>query len=130
VMGARKFAGPEAKIANVGWCFGGAWSLKSALLLGHQNVGAVIYYGMPIREVDQLIYLNSDVLGLFATEEYISKAVIEEFALAMEAAGKDLDYKIFDAVHGFANPSNPKHDKQATKEAYGMALNYLQKKFR
>lgn len=130
VLAARTFAGPEAKIANVGWCFGGAWSLKSALLLGHQNVGSIIYYGMPIREVDQLIYLNSDVLGLFATEEYISKAVIEEFALAMEAAGKELNYKIFDAVHGFANPSNAKHDKEATKEAYSMALSYLQKKFR
>ncbi|MGY6744077.1 MAG: dienelactone hydrolase family protein [Cecembia sp.] len=130
VMAGRNFAGPEARIANVGWCFGGAWSLKSALLLGHQNIGSIIYYGMPIREVDQLIYLESDVLGLFATEEYISKAVIEEFAIAMEAAGKELEYKIFDAVHGFANPSNPRHDKAATKEAYGMALKYLQRKFR
>jgi carboxymethylenebutenolidase len=129
VLGAKKFAGSEARIANVGWCFGGAWSLRSALLLGHQNIGSIIYYGMPIRDVDQLIYLNSDVLGLFATEEYISKKVIEEFAVAMDAAGKKLNYKIFDAVHGFANPSNPRHDKEATKEAYGMALGYLQGKF-
>ncbi|MFD2203015.1 dienelactone hydrolase family protein [Shivajiella indica] len=130
VMAAKTFAGKDAKIANVGWCFGGAWSLKSALLLGKQNIGSIIYYGMPVRDVEQLKTLNSDVLGLFATEEYISKAVIEEFATAMDKAGKDLNYRIFDAVHGFANPSNARHDKEATKEAYGMALSYLQGKFK
>lgn len=129
VMAGKNFAGLDAKIANVGWCFGGAWSLKSALLLGDQNIGSIIYYGMPIREVEKLKKLNSDVLGLFATEQNISKEVIEEFASAMEEAGKDLDYKIFDAVHGFANPSNPRHDEEATKEAYLMALSYLQDKF-
>lgn len=129
VMAGRDFAGPDAKIANVGWCFGGAWSLKSALLLGEQNIGSIIYYGMPVREVERLKKLNSDVLGLFATEQNISKEVIEEFASAMEEAGKDLEYKIFDAVHGFANPSNPRHDEEATKEAYLMALSYLQEKF-
>jgi len=129
VLGARDFAGKDAKIANVGWCFGGGWSLKSALLLGKQNVGSIIYYGMPVRNVEQLKTLNSDVLGLFATEEYISKAVIEEFAGAMDKAGKDLEYKIFPGVHGFSNPSNPKHDPELTKEAYGMALGYLKGKF-
>jgi carboxymethylenebutenolidase len=129
IMAAKAFAGKDAEIANVGWCFGGAWSLKSALLLGKHNVGSIIYYGMPVRDVEQLKTLNSDVLGLFATEEYISKTVIEEFATAMDEAGKELNYKIFDAVHGFANPSNARHDKEATKEAYDMALNYLQGKF-
>ncbi|EOZ95468.1 dienelactone hydrolase-related protein [Indibacter alkaliphilus LW1] len=129
VMAGKQYAGSDAKIANVGWCFGGAWSLKSALLLGDQNIGSIIYYGMPVREVERLKTLNSDVLGLFATEQNISKEVIEEFASAMDQAGKDLEYKIFDAVHGFANPSNPRHDEEATKEAYLMALSYLQDKF-
>jgi carboxymethylenebutenolidase len=129
VKAAQTFAGTQAKIANVGWCFGGAWSLKSALILENQNIGSIIYYGMPVRDVNQLKTLNSDVLGLFATEQNISKAVIEEFADAMQQAGKELEYKIFDAVHGFANPSNPKHDPAATKEANEMALNYLKQKF-
>ncbi len=129
VKGAQKFAGADAKIANVGWCFGGGWSLKSALLVGDQNIGSVMYYGMPVQDVDRLKNLNSDVLGLFATEEYISKEVIEEFAGNMDKAGKDLTYKIFPAAHGFANPSNPRHDKEATAEAYEMALGYLKEKF-
>jgi carboxymethylenebutenolidase len=128
VKGGMKYAGKRAKIANVGWCFGGAWSLKSALLAEKQTVGSVMYYGMPVKDVEKLKTLNSDVLGLFATEQYISKEIIEAFAANMKTAGKTLTYKIFDGVHGFANPSNPKYDEAASKEAYGMALEYLKKR--
>ncbi len=130
VKGALKLAGTEAKIANVGWCFGGSWSLKSALLTGNQNIGSVMYYGMPVRDAEKLKTLNSDVLGLFATEEYISQAVIEEFAASMKTAGKELTYKIFPAAHGFSNPSNPKYDPVASKVAYEMAISYLKEKFK
>lgn len=129
VKGGMAYAGKNAKIANVGWCFGGGWSLRSALLGGTQTIGSVMYYGMPVRDVEQLKKLNSDVLGLFATETRISKEVIEEFDANMKAAGKKLTYKIFDGVHGFANPSNPKYDEALAKEAYAMSLAYLKKKF-
>jgi carboxymethylenebutenolidase len=123
-------AGANAKIASVGWCFGGGWSLKSALITGRQNIGSVMYYGMPVKDVEKLKTLNSDVLGLFATENYITKEVIEEFAANMKKADKKLTYKIFDAVHGFANPSNPRFDEAKAKEAYSMALSYLKEKFK
>jgi carboxymethylenebutenolidase len=129
VKGARAFAGKKAKIASVGWCFGGGWSLKSALICEKQSVGAVMYYGMPVKDVEKLKTLNCDVLGLFATEERISKKVIEEFSANMKTAGKQLDYTIYDAVHGFANPSNPKFDEAKSKEAYSKAINYLRQKF-
>lgn len=130
VKGGISYAGPKAKIANVGWCFGGGWSLKSGLLGGKQTIGTVMYYGMPVRDVEQLKSLNGDVLGLFATEERISKAVIEEFATNMKTAGKTLDYKIYDAVHGFANPSNPRFDQAASEDAYAKAIGYLKARFK
>jgi carboxymethylenebutenolidase len=129
VKAAYDFAGRKARVANVGWCFGGSWSLKSAIIGGRNNVGSVMYYGMPVKDVEKLKSLNSDVLGLFATEQYITKEIIEAFAANMKTAGKELEYKIFPGVHGFANPSNPKYDEAQAKEAYGMALGYLKKKY-
>ena len=130
VQGGFGFAGPKAMVANVGWCFGGGWSLQSGLLGGKNTVGTVMYYGMPVQDVNRLKTLNGDVLGLFATEERISKEVIEQFDANMKKAGKELTYKIFPGVHGFANPSNPKYDAEGAKEAYGMALSYLKKRLK
>lgn len=124
------FAGPKAKIANVGWCFGGSWSLKSAILGGKQTIGSVMYYGMPVQDVDKLKTLNTDVLGIFATEKWISKEVVEEFAANMKKANKKLNYKIFTGAHGFANPSNPNYNQKEGDEAFEMALKYLNQKYK
>ena len=130
VNGALTYVGKKAKVASIGWCFGGGWSLKSAILSKKQAIGSVMYYGMPVQDVEKLKTLNCDVLGLFATEEWISKKVIEEFASNMIKANKSLNYKIFEAAHAFANPSNPKFDEKAATEANGMAVKFLKEKFK
>ncbi|CAM4420882.1 dienelactone hydrolase family protein [Flavobacterium terrigena] len=129
VNGALGYVGKKAKVASIGWCFGGGWSLKSAILSKKQAIGSVMYYGMPVQDVEKLKTLNCEVLGLFATEEWISKKVIEEFAANMKLANKSLNYKIFEAAHAFANPSNPKFDEKASTEANAMALKFLKEKF-
>jgi carboxymethylenebutenolidase len=87
IEGAIAYAGKDAKIASVGWCFGGGLSLKSAILEGKQAVGCVIYYGMPEKDVAKLKTLNCDVLGLFAgKEQWISPAVVAQFEKDMVAA--------------------------------------------
>ena len=48
----------------------------------------------------------------------------------MKQANKKLIYKIFDADHAFANPSNPKFAKEATDEAYAMSLDYLKQRMK
>lgn len=130
MTGASNYAGEKAKIASVGWCFGGGLSLKSALIEGQKAVGCVIYYGMPVKDVEKLKTLQCDVLGIFAgREKWISPEVVKEFDANMKTAGKSLNYKIFDAEHGFSNPSNPIYDKTATAEAYAMSSSYLKKAF-
>jgi carboxymethylenebutenolidase len=126
MKGAITYAGKKAQFASVGWCFGGGLSLKSAILEGKAAKGCVMYYGMPVKDVDMLKTLKTDVLGLFAArEKWISPAVVKEFEENMAAAGKKVTIKNFDAEHAFANPSNPIYDKKATAEAYELTINYL-----
>lgn len=128
--GAISYVGKDAKIASIGWCFGGMLSLQSAILEQKQMVGCVMYYGTPEKDVEKLKTLNTDVLGIFGSQDQgISPAVVAQFEKDMKAAGKQVTIKMYDAVHGFANPSNPKHDPTATADAYKLSLNYLMKKF-
>ena len=130
IEGAVSYVGKDAKIASVGWCFGGGLSLKSAMLEGKQAVCCVMYYGMPEKDVTKLKTLNCDVLGLFAgKEQWISPVVVAQFEKDMATAGKNIKVKSYDADHAFANPSNPIYDKAASEDAYGLAINYLKSKF-
>ena len=127
VKGAIAYVGPQAKIGTVGWCFGGGQSLLATLTAGKQAAGCVIYYGMPVDDVEKLKTLNTDVLGIFASKEkYITPEVVSKFEANMKAAGKKLEVKNYDADHGFANPSNPIYDKTATDDAYKRTLTFFQ----
>ncbi len=129
IKGALAYAGPKARIGTLGWCFGGGWSLQSALLAGKQNVACVMYYGMPEQEVAKLKTLHADVLGNFANkDQFINTKVVAQFKENMAKAGKTLYLHQYDADHGFANPSNPIYNSEATKEAYSYTLAYLKKR--
>ena len=126
LKGAQAFAGPKAKIATVGWCFGGGWSLQAALLNGKQTVGCVVYYGMPEKDVTKLKTLNSDVLGIFALEDkWISPEVVKTFQADMGKAGKKVTVENYNADHAFANPSNPKFSEAYAADAHAKVLAYL-----
>jgi len=126
IKAAIAYVGPNAHIATIGWCFGGGWSLQTALLTGKQGVATVMYYGMPEQDVNKLKTLHSDVLGNFANKDgWINPKVVAKFAGDMKAAGKKLYLHQYDADHGFANPSNPIYDSAATKDAYENTLAFL-----
>lgn len=130
IKGALAYAGKEAKIGTVGWCFGGGLSLQAALLGGEQTVGCVMFYGMPENDVERLKKLNSDVLNIWPTkDQWINKEVMDKFKANMEAAGKKLTVHAYDADHAFANPSNPVYDEEAYKDSRAKTLAYFKSKF-
>ncbi|MFB9841065.1 dienelactone hydrolase family protein [Mucilaginibacter ginsenosidivorans] len=126
IKGAIAYVGPKAHIATIGWCFGGGWSLQTSLMAGSQDVACVMYYGMPEQDVNKLKTLHADVLGNFANKDgWINPKVVAKFAENMKAAGKKLELHQYNADHGFANPSNPIYDSEATKDAYAKTLAFL-----
>ncbi len=126
IRGAAAYAGKKARIATIGWCFGGGWSMQAALMLGKKARACIIYYGMPEQNVEKLKELQAPVLGIFAKQDrWITPEVVKTFEQAMQEAGKSVEWHLYDAVHAFANPSNPRYQSEATAQAYEQSLRFL-----
>lgn len=128
IGGAIKYAGDEASVATIGWCFGGGWSMQAAIMLEDQSPACVIYYGMPEKSKEKIKLLKAPVLGIFAEEDqWINREVVSEYEAVMERSGKKYDSVWYDADHAFANPSNPHFDGESAKAARNEALTFLSK---
>lgn len=126
VKGALDYVGKSAKIGTIGWCFGGGQSIQATLTAGKQAAACVIYYGMPESDVAKLKTLNTDVLNIWPTQDqWINKEVTDTFEANMKIAGKKLTTLSYNADHAFANPSNPKFNKEFTTDAYKHTLDFF-----
>jgi carboxymethylenebutenolidase len=126
IQGAIKYAGSKASIYSVGWCFGGMWSLQTAILAGPQAKGTVMYYGRPETNMDKLKSIQCDIIGFFGNlDQSPSPAMVNDFEKNMKEAGKNLSVNRYEAGHGFANPSNPSYNAAAKEDAYAKAIAFL-----
>ena len=126
VQGAIKHAGAKASIYSVGWCFGGMWSLQTAILAGPQAKGSVMYYGRPETNMEKLKSIQCDIIGFFGNKDQSpSPAMVNAFEQNMKDAGKNLSVNRYDAGHGFANPSNPSFNAAAKEDAYAKSIAFL-----
>ena len=126
VQGAIKHAGAKASIYSVGWCFGGMWSLQTAILAGPQAKGSVMYYGRPEANMEKLKSIQCDIIGFFGNKDQSpSPAMVNAFEQNMKDAGKNLSVNRYDAGHGFANPSNPSFNAAAKEDAYAKSIAFL-----
>ena len=120
------YVGKDAKIASIGWCFGGGWSMQSALLAAKQSKACVMYYGMPEEKMDKIKSLNSPVLFIWPTQDqWINKDVVSKFEANMKTAQKTLTVKSYNANHAFANPSNPIFNKEFAEDAFNKAIQFI-----
>lgn len=126
IQGAIKHAGSNASIYTVGWCFGGMWSLQTAILAGAQAKGTIMFYGRPETDMNKLKSIQCDIIGFFGNlDKSPSPEMVNEFEKNMKAAGKNLTTNKYEAGHGFANPSNPSFNAAATEDSYKKAIAFL-----
>ncbi len=126
VKGLMKYVGNDAQIATIGWCFGGGWSMQTALIAGKQNVACVMYYGMPEEKMEKLKTLNAPVLFVWPDEDkWINKEMVDRFQKNMLTANKKLEVLTYHADHAFANPSNPKHNKEFADDAFTKSMKLM-----
>jgi carboxymethylenebutenolidase len=116
----------------IGWCFGGGWSLETALALGADLDAAVVYYGRPQTDPAALVRLRAPLLGLFGG---LDQGIPVDHVRAMEAElhklGKDATIVVYDhADHAFANPSGTRYQPQAAEDAWRRTTEFLARHLR
>ncbi|MFT5174394.1 MAG: carboxymethylenebutenolidase [Gammaproteobacteria bacterium] len=120
----RKHDASNGKIATIGWCFGGGWSLNASIAAPVD--ATVIYYGNVKKTAQQLKSLRGPVLGHFATEDkWINRGMVSAFEQAMAAAGKQYTNHWYEAQHAFGNPSSARYDEANAALAWKRTVEFL-----
>lgn len=113
------------KRGSIGWCFGGGWSLQTAMATPDLDA-AVIYYGRLVDDEKALAAITAPVMGVFGNQDQgIPPASVDGFEKAMKAAGKSLELYRYDANHAFANPSSARYDQKSAAEAWERTRAFL-----
>src|SRR5947208_12292053 len=86
------------RIASIGWCMGGGYSLDVALQ--EPTLAAdVINYGHLATDADALKKINAPILGLFGGQDRgITPDDVHKFEAALKQLGKKVDIKIYDVA--------------------------------
>lgn len=119
--------GGVQQVGSIGWCLGGALSLRTAILLPDELGAAVIYYGRVATDAAELAPLTMPILGIFGGQDRgIPIASVREFETTLEALGKTVEIVVYeDADHAFANPSGTRYAPEAAADAWRRTLEFL-----
>ncbi len=115
-------------VGTIGWCFGGGWSLQTALAMPQQVDATVIYYGNLVTDAEQLEPLGMPILGLFGAEDDgIPPSSARAFESALDSLGKDASIHIYEgADHAFANPSGESFNQEAASDAWQKTVDFFE----
>lgn len=114
-------------IGTIGWCFGGGWSLNTALMLPDEIDATVIYYGRLVTDPEVLEPLRMPILGIFGDEDRgIPVESAREFEAALQSLGKNATIHVYEgADHAFANPSGTRYKPEAAEDAWRKTVAFL-----
>ncbi len=115
-----------AKIASLGWCFGGGQSLQLAIS-GEPLDATVVYYGNVTIDKDKLSAIRWPVLGIFGEKDTaIPAASVREFDATLGSLGVKNEINIYpDVGHAFANPSGMNYAPEETRDAWAKTTRFL-----
>ena len=120
------------RVASLGWCLGGTWSLQAAFSAGDELDAMVMYYGQVSTDEAQLETLDLPILGFFGGQDAsIPLAEVQRFRTTLTRLGKDSQVRIYpDADHAFANPSGGNYNAEAATDAWERTMEFLNRTLR
>jgi carboxymethylenebutenolidase len=112
------------KVGAVGFCFGGAMSMRLAVLLPDLGA-AVAFYGRHPEASDAASIKAPLMLHHASLDERVN-ASWPDFKAALEDTGKPYDNNDYEGVdHGFHNDTTPRYDKDAAELAWQRTLEFF-----
>jgi carboxymethylenebutenolidase len=122
----RKHPKGNGRLATIGWCFGGGWSLNASL--ARPVDATVIYYGNVRKTAADLAPLKGPVLMHYGLEDnYINTAMVDGFEAEAKKAGKRVTVYSYEAPHAFANPTGANYHKAEAQLAWQRTLKFLKR---
>jgi len=114
-------------IASLGWCFGGGWSLNTAMLYPEDVDASVIYYGQVTDDAEKLHSIDGPILGLFGADDRgIPVKDVKAFEAALKRLRKNHEIHIYPGVgHAFANPTGTNYNEAAAESAWQRTIDFL-----
>ena len=119
--------GGVEQVGSIGWCLGGAMSLRAAMEFPEELDAAVIYYGRLVTDPARLVPLRMPILGIFGGQDRgIPIESVREFETLLQTLGKTAEIVVYDqADHAFANPSGTRYQPEAAADAWRRTLEFL-----
>ena len=117
-----------SRIASLGWCFGGDWSLQLALNSSENPLAAtIVYYGRPVTDTASLSSISWPILGIFGDQDQaIPVESVKQFTSALNASGVTNEIYLYKGVgHAFANPSGDNYAPKETADAWQKTIEFL-----
>jgi len=117
-----------SRIASLGWCFGGDWSLQLALNSSENPLAAtIVYYGRPVTDTASLSSISWPILGIFGDQDQaIPVESVKQFTSALNASGVTNEIYLYEGVgHAFANPSGDNYASKETADAWQKTIGFL-----
>ncbi len=117
---------PNAKLATIGFCFGGGmtWQLLAA---GEPRLSAAVpFYGPFPAGASLEGSPNAAVLGIYAGLDSRVNGTKDAAEQALTAAGLTHELQVFDGVdHAFFNDTGPRYNADAAAQAYQQMLDWF-----
>ena len=116
-------------IGVVGFCMGGMLTLILAANRGDKVKAAAPFYGFPQGESEpEWSGLTAVVRGHMASpDDYFTPEAARDLEKRLKEMGKDVEFEIHEAGHGFMNEEDPlgTHDAERSQRVWGDMVSFL-----
>lgn len=113
------------KAGVVGFCFGGAYTLRLAAA-NPKIAAAVPYYGVTPQPAEQLANTNAAIMGQYGATDNRVNSTIPALEETLASAGKTFEKHIYEgAGHAFNNDTGTNYNEAAATQAWQRTLDWF-----